>query len=56
MAHSHDWDELQYTWAEWRRAIGGSKNMRDLYQQLVTLTNEAAQLNSKLLISIKLVN
>ncbi|KAL2720191.1 angiotensin-converting enzyme isoform X1 [Vespula squamosa] len=44
MAKSRNWDELQYVWTEWRRRSGTP--MRDLYQQLVTLNNEAAKLNN----------
>lgn len=45
MAHSRNWDELQYTWTEWRRNTG--QNIKDTFQQVVTLSNEAARLNSK---------
>lgn len=45
MARSRDWDELQHTWIEWRRHTG--QYIRDLYDQLVDLTNEAAKLHSK---------
>lgn len=45
MSHSRDWDELQHVWAEWRRNTG--RRIRDLYEQLVDLTNQAARLNSK---------
>ncbi|XP_011700493.1 PREDICTED: angiotensin-converting enzyme [Wasmannia auropunctata] len=44
MARSRDWDELQYVWTEWRRRSG--RPIRDLYQQLVTLTNDAARMNN----------
>ncbi|XP_032666101.1 angiotensin-converting enzyme-like isoform X2 [Odontomachus brunneus] len=44
MAKSRDWDELQYVWTEWRRRSGAP--IRDLYQQLVTLNNDAARLNN----------
>lgn len=44
MAKSRDWDELQYVWTEWRRRSGTP--IKDLYQQLVTLNNDAARLNS----------
>lgn len=44
-AKSRDWDELQYTWLEWRRKTG--RNMRELFEQMVDLTNEAANFNSK---------
>ncbi|XP_066994764.2 angiotensin-converting enzyme [Anabrus simplex] len=43
MARSRDWDELQHVWVEWRRQTG--QKMRDLYEQLVDLSNEAARLN-----------
>lgn len=52
MSKSRDWDELQYTWLEWRRR-SGSKNVKELYQQLVQLINEAAQLNSTCVWAIK---
>lgn len=45
MAKSRDWDELQYVWTEWRRRSGTP--IKDLYQQLVTLNNDAARLNSR---------
>ncbi|KAG7190324.1 hypothetical protein KM043_006439 [Ampulex compressa] len=44
MSRSRDWDELQYVWTEWRRRSGAP--IKDLYQQLVTLNNEAARLNN----------
>ncbi|XP_015596207.1 angiotensin-converting enzyme [Cephus cinctus] len=44
MAQSHNWEELQYVWTEWRRRSGAP--MRELYQQLVQLNNEAARLNN----------
>jgi hypothetical protein len=44
MAKSRDWDELTWVWTEWRRKAG--KPMRDLFEQLVDLTNEAARYNS----------
>lgn len=44
MAKSRDWDELQWVWTEWRRVSG--RPIRDLYLQLVTLTNDAARMNS----------
>ncbi|CAL1685998.1 unnamed protein product [Lasius platythorax] len=44
MAKSRDWDELQYVWAEWRRRSGTP--IKDLYQQLMTLNNDAARLNN----------
>lgn len=45
MGKSRDWDELQYTWTEWRRKSG--RDMRDLYEQMAELTNEAARYNSR---------
>ncbi|XP_063619169.1 angiotensin-converting enzyme [Cydia splendana] len=44
MSHSRDWDELQHVWTEWRRNTG--RRIRDLYEQLVELTNHAARLNN----------
>ncbi|XP_058056752.1 angiotensin-converting enzyme [Anopheles bellator] len=44
MAKSRDWNELQYTWIEWRRKSG--RNMRDLFEQLVDLTNDAGRVNN----------
>ncbi|XP_048007356.1 angiotensin-converting enzyme-like [Leguminivora glycinivorella] len=44
MSHSRDWDELQHVWTEWRRNTG--RRIRDLYEQLVELTNHAAKLNN----------
>ncbi|XP_061518111.1 angiotensin-converting enzyme [Anopheles gambiae] len=44
MAKSRDWNELQYTWLEWRRKSG--RNMRDLFEQLVDLTNDAGRVNN----------
>ncbi|PNF32150.1 hypothetical protein B7P43_G00728, partial [Cryptotermes secundus] len=43
MGRSRDWDELQYSWIEWRRLTG--QKMRDLFEQVVELSNQAAQLN-----------
>lgn len=45
MAKSRDWDELSWVWTEWRRKSG--KPMRDLFEQLADLTNDAAKYNSK---------
>lgn len=45
MAKSRNWDELQYVWTEWRRKTG--QNIKELYEQMVALSNEAAKLNSK---------
>lgn len=47
MARSRDWDELQWIWLEWRRRSGSQ--IKELYQQLVDLNNEAARMNSKFL-------
>lgn len=45
MAKSRDWEELTWVWTEWRRKSG--RPMRDLFEQLADLTNEAAKYNSK---------
>jgi peptidyl-dipeptidase A len=50
MSHSRDWDELQHIWTEWRRNTG--RRIRDLYEQLVDLTNQAARLNSEYLFGL----
>lgn len=47
MATSRNWDELQHVWTEWRRKTG--QNVKDLYEQMVVLSNEGARLNSKFL-------
>lgn len=47
MAKSRDWDELQWIWVEWRRRSGSQ--IRELYNQLIHLNNDAARLNSKYL-------
>lgn len=44
MAKSRDWDELLYVWSEWRRKSG--ENIKDMFEQLMELTNEAAYYNS----------
>ncbi|KAJ8682442.1 hypothetical protein QAD02_018234, partial [Eretmocerus hayati] len=44
MAHSRDWDELQWIWLEWRRRSGSQ--IKELYHQLVDLNNEAARLTN----------
>ncbi|KAG5672288.1 hypothetical protein PVAND_002425 [Polypedilum vanderplanki] len=44
MVKSRDWDELTWVWTEWRRKAG--KPMRDLFEQLVDLTNDAAKYNN----------
>ncbi|XP_065226305.1 angiotensin-converting enzyme-like [Planococcus citri] len=44
MARSRDWDELQHVWIEWHRKTG--QQIRELYVQLVDLSNYAAQLNN----------
>ena len=46
MARSRNWDEMQYIWMEWRRNTG--QKYKDSYEQLVSLSNDAAKLNSKL--------
>lgn len=45
MAKSRDWDELTWVWSEWRRKTG--RPMRDLFEQLADLTNDAAKYNSE---------
>lgn len=45
MARSRDWDELQHVWIEWHRKTG--QKIKELYVQLVDLSNYAAQLNSE---------
>lgn len=45
MAKSRDWDELTWVWTEWRKKAG--LPLRDLFEQLADLTNEAAKHNSK---------
>lgn len=44
MANSRNWHVLQHVWSEWRRHTG--HNMKEAYEQLVMLSNEAAKLNS----------
>ncbi|XP_050313314.1 angiotensin-converting enzyme [Anthonomus grandis grandis] len=44
MAKSRNWDELQHVWTEWRRQTG--QKMKDLYEQMVKLSNVAAKLNN----------
>lgn len=48
MAKSRDWDELTWVWTEWRRKAG--KPMRDLFEQLADLTNDAAKYNSEIIL------
>jgi len=48
MSRSRDWNELQHTWIEWRRRTG--QKVRDMFEQLVDVSNQAALLNSTLLI------
>jgi hypothetical protein len=45
MGRSRDWDELQHSWIEWRRLTG--QKMRDIFEQVVELSNQAARLNRK---------
>lgn len=47
MAKSRDWDELTWVWTEWRKKAG--LPLRDLFEQLADLTNEAAKHNSELI-------
>ncbi|KAK5649889.1 hypothetical protein RI129_000918 [Pyrocoelia pectoralis] len=44
MAKSRNWEELQYTWTEWRRNTG--RVFKDTYEQMVHLSNEAAKKNN----------
>nr|XP_018914957.1 PREDICTED: angiotensin-converting enzyme-like isoform X1 [Bemisia tabaci]XP_018914958.1 PREDICTED: angiotensin-converting enzyme-like isoform X1 [Bemisia tabaci] len=44
MARSRDWNELQHTWTEFRRKTG--MKIKDLFENLVDLSNYAAQLNN----------
>nr|QGW57578.1 angiotensin converting enzyme [Ophraella communa] len=44
MAKSRNWDELQHVWTEWRRSSG--QKMKDTYEQMVKLSNQAARLNN----------
>lgn len=48
MSRSRDWNELQHTWIEWRRRTG--QKSRDMFEQLVDVSNQAALLNSTSLI------
>jgi len=48
MSRSRDWNELQHTWIEWRRRTG--QKVRDMFEQLVDVSNQAALLNSMFLI------
>ncbi|KAK8737724.1 hypothetical protein OTU49_004209, partial [Cherax quadricarinatus] len=43
MASSEDWDELLYTWEQWRENTG--KKMREDFVRFVELSNEAATLD-----------
>lgn len=44
MAKSRNWDELQHVWTEWRRNTG--QLIKDTYEQMVQISNDAAKLNS----------
>ncbi|XP_065156187.1 angiotensin-converting enzyme-like [Atheta coriaria] len=44
MANSRNWEELQHVWTEWRRQTG--HHVKESYEQLVHLSNEAARLNN----------
>ncbi|XP_049797669.1 angiotensin-converting enzyme-like [Schistocerca nitens] len=44
MARSRDWDELQYVWKEYHDKTG--MKVRDLFEQLVDVSNEAARVNN----------
>lgn len=45
MSTSRNWDELQHVWTEWRRNTG--QHIRNSFEQMVHLSNEASRLNSK---------
>lgn len=47
MAKSRNWEELAHVWTEWRRNSG--QKMKDTYEQMIRLSNQAARANSKLL-------
>lgn len=47
MAKSRNWDELQHVWTEWRRNSG--RKMKDSYEQMVFVSNDAAKKNSRFL-------
>ncbi|KAF5275952.1 hypothetical protein FQA39_LY00748 [Lamprigera yunnana] len=44
MAKSRNWDELQYTWTEWRRNTG--RVYKESYEQMIQLSNAAARKNN----------
>ena len=49
MSKSRDYDELKHVWTQWHEQSGGK--MRQQYEKFVELSNEAARLNSKLLLT-----
>lgn len=49
MSKSRNWDELQHVWIEWRRQTG--QKMKELFEQMVQVSNAAAKLNSMFFIS-----
>ncbi|XP_014277274.2 angiotensin-converting enzyme-like [Halyomorpha halys] len=44
MSKSRNWDQLQHSWTEWHRKSG--QKIRDLFEQIVDLSNYAARLNN----------
>lgn len=53
MATNRNWDELQHIWTEWRRHTG--HNIKDAFEQMAHISNEAAKLNSKRLQSFQFI-
>ena len=51
MSKSRNFDELKHIWTQWHQQSGGK--MRSQYQRFVELSNEAARMNSKPLISFE---
>ncbi|XP_077861596.1 angiotensin-converting enzyme-like [Saccoglossus kowalevskii] len=45
MATSRDYDELKWAWEGWRRETG--PEMKDMYENFVTLANKAAKVNDQ---------
>ena len=46
MATSRDWNELTWAWEGWRNESG--RKMPDLYEEFVSLQNQAATMNGKI--------
>jgi peptidyl-dipeptidase A len=44
MRRSRNFDELKHVWVQWHQQSGGK--MRSQYERFVTLSNEAARINS----------